>query len=181
MSIAGPESAGLLYLAQRITSIPVGLIGGNLSRVVLGEAPKQLRQGKIFEFTSKIMRNLFLVAIVPAILGMYLAPYLAGLVFGNDWIDVANIVVYLIPAALLQFCVSPVSTVLHVREKQALAMVLQFIGLGLQVGGVILVYSAGWGDPIVGLAVGAALYYAIYGMVVLGVAKSPCLDARQLV
>ena len=167
LSISGAEVAGLFYLAQRITNIPVGLIGGQLSRVFVGEAPRQLREGILFSFTARIMRTLFLVALGPAILGMLFAPSVANAAFGDEWSPVADMLILLIPAALLQFCVSPVSTALHVRSRQAISLILQLGGLFWQIGAVLLCAKTGIAEPITGFAIGSAIHYAIYSIVVL--------------
>lgn len=169
--ISGAEVAGLFYLAQRITSIPVGLIGGQLSRVFIGEAPMQLREGTLFRFTAKLMSVLFLATLVPSILGVLFAPHLADAALGDEWAPLADMLVLLIPAAFLQFCVSPVSTVLHVRSRQATSLVVQFGGLFFQIGAVLLCAQTGIAEPVTGFAIGSAIHYAIYAIVVLIAAR----------
>lgn len=172
LSISGAEVAGLFYLALRITNIPVGLIGGQLSRVFVGEASRQLRQGTLFSFTAKLMRTLFLVALGPAILSILFAPYVANAAFGDEWSRVADMLILLIPAALLQFCVSPVSTALHVCSRQATSLILQLGGLFWQVGTLLLCAKTGIAEPITGFAIGSMIHYAIYSVVVLLVVRN---------
>jgi len=166
-SLLGAEAAGFLYLAQRLTRIPVGLIGSNLSRVFIGEAPRQLKNNSLSEFTFRLWRTLFLIGIVPAIIAVLIMPALTEILFGSEWSATADIVVMLIPSVFLQFCVMPISTSLHVLSKQAVALVLQATGLVLQVGSIIIAFYTEMVNPITGLAIGATVYYVIYTVTVI--------------
>ena len=167
----GAKTAGLLYLAQRVTQIPVGLIGSNLSRVYIGEAPRQLAKGAFFRFTFRIWWGLLLAGLPAVLLAGLAMPYLSSALFGPKGEEVGHIVILLLPATLLQFCIMPVSTALHILSKQAIALTLQASGLVLQVGAILLALRIERLDPIAALAVGAALHYLIYNVTVLTAAR----------
>ena len=166
-SLSGAETAGLLFFAQRLTLIPIGLIGSNLSRVYLGEAPKQLANGNLHTFTMKLWRTLFFIGLGPVLLGAVSAPLLTETLFGAEWSSASGIIVVLLPSAFLQFCVAPLSTALHVLGKQAVAMALQAFGLFAQVGSILAAYAVGLENPIVGLALGATVYYAVFTITII--------------
>ena len=169
---SGPEDGGFLYLAQRITSIPIGIIGGNLSRVYLGEARKQLVAGTLFAFTKRMMRTLLLFALGPFLIVFFGAPFAFERYLSADWANSVGVLQLILPAAFLQFCVVPVSTVFHVRSRQFAIMLLQACGLILQVGPILICFWTGLADPITGLAVGAVVYYSMYVAATYLVARS---------
>lgn len=170
-SLSGPEAAGLLFLAQRLTSIPVGLIGSSLSRVYIGEAPKQLAIGNLHSFTMRLWRSLFFIGIGPMLLGVIYTPLLTEKILGAEWFSASDFIALLLPAAFLQFCVVPISTAFHVLERQAVAMGLKALGLILQVVSILTAYSVGLDNPIIGLAVGTTIYYAVFTITVLWTTK----------
>lgn len=165
-SLLGAEAAGLLFLAQRLTAVPVALISGNLSRVYIGEAPEQLASSNLHAFTVGLWRKLFLIGLGPALLITISAPLFTEIIFGAEWSSAGNIIAMLTPAVFIQFCVIPISTALHVLKKQAFAMMLQAFGLVAQIGSLLWAYFSGVAEPLLGLAVGAALYYFAYTMTV---------------
>jgi O-antigen/teichoic acid export membrane protein len=167
VALVGIEAGGLLYVAQRLTSIPVGLISGNLSRVYLGEAQERERQKTLFAFTAKLLMLLFLTALPVAIAIFLFAQPLSTLLFGTEWARAALYLSWLVPAALLQFAVVPVATVLYVRSKQLVALLLQMSGCVLQVGSIWFCHITGIIDPVLGFAIGSAIHYALYFIVVL--------------
>lgn len=171
VALAGIETGGLLYVAQRLTSIPVGLISGNLSRVYLSEAPERERQKKLFGFTVKLLVSLFLAALPVAIIIVLFAQPISAILFGTEWSGAALYLSWLVPATLLQFSVVPVATVLHVKSKQLVALLLQLSGFVLQVGSIWFCQVTGSLDPILGFAIGSAIHYALYAIVVLFCAR----------
>jgi O-antigen/teichoic acid export membrane protein len=170
-SFSDVKTAGFLFLAQRLTSIPVGLVSGNLSRVYIGEAPIQLANGSLHTFTTKLWRTLFFLGIGPMLLGMISAPLLTERFLGAEWSSASVYIMMLLPAAFVQFCVVPLSTALHVLSKQAVAMVLKVFGLVAQVGSLLVAYAVGLENPIIGLAVGATVYYIVFTLVILHATK----------
>ena len=173
ISLVSVEAGGLLFLAQRFTSIPVGIIGGNLSRVFIGEAPERMRRGELFSFTRRLMTWLFLGALPFAAIAVVVALNTPREWLASEWASTLWYFAILVPGALIQLAVVPVSTVLILRNMQFIAMCLQLSGLCLQVGAVLTGHYSRLFDPIEGFAIGMALHYAIYAIVVLFVARAP--------
>jgi O-antigen/teichoic acid export membrane protein len=170
-ALSGPEMAGMLFLAQRLTSIPVGVIGGSLSRVYIGEAPKQFANGNLHLFTLKLWRSLFFIGLGPMLLGMIYAPLLTERILGSEWFSASGFIVLLLPPAFLQACVVPISTAFHVLKKHALATGLKAVGLIFQVTSILTAYSVGLKDPVVGLSVGITAYYFLFTIIVLNTTR----------
>jgi len=172
ISISGPEAGGILFLAQRVTSIPVGIIGGALSRVYLGEARSQLAAGTLLSFTGKMVRNLFLMAAMPFLIMFFGAPLIFDAYLSSEWSGAARVLQLILPAAFIQFCIVPVSTVFHLKSRQFEIMMIQVCGLVLQVGSIVFCFLTSIAEPIVGLAVGSAIYYTVYAICIYLVARS---------
>lgn len=170
-AISGPETAGVLFLALRVLSIPVALVAGNLSRVYLGEAPKQQEKGNLWGFTWGIWKTLFAISIVPAIIGFFVLTDVLTILLGPEWVGVSNIILIFLPSVLLQFCVVPVSCCLAIKGLMYRSLTLQIFGLISQVGGIYAAYYLGNIDPIQGLAFGAFLFYVVYTATVLWSSK----------
>ena len=113
------------------------------------------------------MRRLFLIGIGPIVLAAMLSPWLFPLIFGKDWARAGIIVCWLAPWMLLQLVVSPVSLALHVTNKQALAMILQFFGLVLRSGAVIWASFFWQHGLVLAFSVSSGLFYLLYSGVVL--------------
>jgi O-antigen/teichoic acid export membrane protein len=170
-AVVSQQEAGLMLLAQRVTSIPVGLLGGSISRVYLAEATQKQSEGRLGEFTRRIMLTLLKIGLGPFLLLAVAAPILFQYIFGEEWIRAGTMVTWLVPYMLLQFVASPVSTILHATGNQAMAMVLQLFGFSLLIGSILL--TAKIGSPYVfeSFAVAAIIYYLSYIGVIMFLAR----------
>lgn len=172
IAVSGVEVGGVLYIAQRITTLPIGFIGGSLSRVYLGEARHKSSSGELFAFTRKLMLALLGVAVV-LFSSIYLAVEVLQQLFPSDkWDGVGDVVACLVPASFMQFCVVPVSTIFAVKSKQYISLLVQASGLILQVGAIVICFIFELADPIAGLGIGAFFYYLIYATCAYRVAKN---------
>ncbi|MCC7320674.1 MAG: oligosaccharide flippase family protein [Rubellimicrobium sp.] len=163
---AGTE-AGFLLLAQQVMAAPMSLLGSSISQVYVSRAPEALRDGRLAPFTLSILRRLIQIGIGPLILAGILAPILFPLVFGTGWTRAGEIVSWLVPWMALQFLASPISMALHVTGRQSWAALLQVGGLILRIGFTLTVPLFVANGYVIGLAVSAAIFYAIYTWVVL--------------
>ncbi len=161
----GPE-AGFLMLAMRILSVPVSLLGVSVQQVYLSEAPQQFREKNLQSFTRKIQANLAKVGVLPLLTLGLLAPLLMESIFGAGWERAGWIILWLTPAYILQFVVSPISVALHVVNRTAYASMLQGFGSILRVGAVGV---AGIWYPnylVEFYAISGVVFYALYYLVV---------------
>lgn len=131
----GPE-AGFLMLAMRVMGVPMGLIGASVGQVYLAEAPQKLRDGTLLTFTRKTMWILLKTGGIPLVLVGMVSPFVFGPIFGAEWERAGILVAWMTPWFLLQFVVSPVSTVLNISGHFERAMFLNLAGLILRIAGV---------------------------------------------
>lgn len=166
-AVVNKQEAGFMLLAQRVTSIPVGLIGGSISRVFLAEAAQKKIENRLAPFTRKIMLNLVRIGVVPFVVLALLAPVLFPLIFGNGWTRAGEMVTWMVPYMFLQFVSSPVSTILHATGNQFTAMILQLVGFSLLIGSIVIAASVDAMRAFEYFAIAAFIYYSIYLAVIL--------------
>lgn len=166
--------AGFLMLAMRLLSAPMGLIGGAVAQVYLAEASEKYHEGVLQKFTHRTIFSLFKVGLPALLFAGVAAPFLITLIFGDEWQRTGILIAWMAPWFLMQFITSPVSMALHITHSQKTAMVLQFFGLILRVGSV-LIAGFYFNEYIAEIyAISGFVFYALYLFVVLFV-----LDKKQ--
>lgn len=164
-----PAELGQLLLATRIIGLPMSLLGTSVAQVFLAEAPSRLRAGTLQAFTRSTMWAMVKTSALPMLAVGVLSPLVFPVLFGSAWARAGEIVAWLVPAYVLQFASSPVSTVLHVTGHLRLAMALQAFGFAIRLGLVWLALAQWPGWSIEAYAVAGAVFYGSYCLVVLGV------------
>jgi len=167
----GPE-AGFLFLAMRLLGMPARIIGASVAQVFVVEAPTKLRNGGLYGLTVKTVRSLLLIGALPMLLAAVLAPPLFPVIFGPEWERAGWLVTWLAPSFLLQFAVSPVSSLLHVMGRLQLAMWLHAVSLVVRVGVVILAGLYATHFIPESFAIASAVINLLFIAIVLSVAKS---------
>ncbi len=161
-TLAGAAEAGALFLAQRIVSIPIGLIGGNISRAYLGQATAKNKENKLGQFTRTIIWALLKFGIIPCSLIMFLSPIVFPWVFGPEWIRAGVMVQWLAPAIFFQFLASPVSTIFAATKRQATAFFLQLYGFISIIGALYISEYFFWLSAFQAFAISLTFYYIAY-------------------
>lgn len=137
-SLSSQAEVGYLMLAMKLMQIPMSLIGTSVSQVYFSRAVDESREGKLGEFTAKVIGQLAKVGIGPLIFIGMVSPTLFSHVFGVQWNRSGELVAWMTPWFILQFLASPVSMSLHITSSQRTALILTVFGLLLRVG---LLYS----------------------------------------
>jgi O-antigen/teichoic acid export membrane protein len=177
----GPE-AGFLSLAMFIIQAPMGLLGTAIGQVFLSRAPQEHRLGQMGIFTTGILGGLLKVGVGPLIFGGLLAPDLFTKVFGEDWRRAGILMAWMTPWFVMQFLASPVSTALHVVNRQRAALLLQLFGVVIRVAAVYGASLFATGAISEAYAVSGFVFYLVYLLVVLnvvGVSASGLLDESR--
>lgn len=163
---AGSE-AGFLLLAQQVMAAPMALLGSSISQVYVSRAPEALREGRLAGFTLSMLKRLIQIGVGPLILAGLLAPMVFPYVFGLQWDRAGEIAMWMVPWMVLQFLASPISMGLHVTGRQSWAAALQIAGLVFRVFVALALPLFIANGHVIGLALGAALFYAAYLTVIL--------------
>ncbi|AMT96344.1 MULTISPECIES: oligosaccharide flippase family protein [Psychrobacter] len=164
--------AGFLMLAMRLLSAPMSLIGGAVGQVYLAEASEKNYEGKLRQFTYNTVTALAKIGTPPILFAGVAAPFLIPVIFGEEWQRTGMLIAWMSPWFLMQFITSPVSMALHINNNQKIAMCLQFFGLFLRVGGVVIA-GLYFNDYIVEIyALTGLVFYFIYLCIVLLMLKN---------
>jgi O-antigen/teichoic acid export membrane protein len=157
------SEAGHLLLASRVIGGPMSLIGMAVSQVFFSRASDEHRSGQLGRFTGEILSILYKFGVGPILFIGLTAPFLFPLLFGDRWSRAGVIVLWMTPSFFLQFLVSPISMVPHVKGRQADALWLQVLGLVLRVGGVAAAAALGHSPRIVeAYAISSTVFYVVY-------------------
>ena len=177
--LVGNAELGFLILAMRIMQAPMSLVGTAVSQVYYAQAVVEHRDGRLPEFTSRIVEGLIKFGVGPLIFFGLVAPSIFGLVFGEQWQRAGVLVAWMTPWFVLQFVTSPVSMAFHVTSNQKRAVVLQLVGLVLRVSAVLVIATlAADRFAVEAFAVSGAVFYLIY---LLAIKKAVDVPARLLV
>ena len=161
-AVNSSSEAGFYMLAQRVLSVPIGLLGRNISRVYIVEASNQKKKGTLGKFTRKIIRNLTLVSFIPFLILGVISPYMFPLVFGDSWESSGMMVTWMVPFMFLQFIATPVATILHITKNQKMAFLLQLFGFILLIGAIILAIFIDKEHAFEFFAIASFVYYLTY-------------------
>lgn len=162
----GPE-AGFLSLAMFVIQAPMGLLGTAIGQVFLSRAPQEHRLGRLDVFITGILGGLLKVGVGPLIFGGLLAPNLFTKVFGEDWHRAGILMAWMTPWFVMQFLASPVSTALHVLNRQRAALLLQLFGLVTRVAAVYGASLFAVGAISEAYAISGFVFYSVYFLVIL--------------
>lgn len=133
-SIYGLSTAGAYALAQRTLGMPLMLIGSAFSDAYRQSAAKSLaEEGSFWRVSVKTLRTLGLIAILPTVLCVALAPWLFPLVFGVQWALTGEIVQMLALVYFFRLVVSPLSYNYYMANRHSEDLVLQCLSFAASV------------------------------------------------
>jgi len=140
--------AGFIFLAERVVSRPLAIIGTSILQVFVGEAGKTIASDPALlkrRFHQLVTRQ-FALAVAWILLANLMAILLFPTLFGEDWREGVPYLEAISGAYLAQAVVLPVFHTLQLLERQRMAAAWQVGRLVLTVGvfsaGVALDYSA---------------------------------------
>lgn len=168
---SGPE-AGFLLLAMRSLSTPVAMVGSAVSQVYLTHASREMRNGSLRQYTTRVVLRLARLSIIPLIFIALVAPWIFELAFGEEWRRAGEIVIWMTPWFVLKLLSSPVSMVMHVKLRQKAMFGLTTFGMALRITSVLVAVQY-FPKLIVELyAVSGAFFYLVALIVFLRAAHS---------
>ena len=128
----GDLAVGFFALVQRIVGVPMKLLGASIADVYIGEVASLREKPKeIVSILNKIVIRLVIIGFLPFIISYLYAPFLFGVVFGDDWKIAGEYLKILSLMYLVQFSIFPITQTLEVLGKQKLEMLWQFLRGGL--------------------------------------------------
>ena len=168
-------TAGLFFITHRVLSLPVSLISQSMSPAFYEQLVTIRREGG--DETGSIVQTflvLLALALVPTILLAVLAPWLFGMVFGEEWVQAGQFARAMLCKYVMLFCVFPITQVFFVYEKQHYGMAWHMGFLFVTVAATCV--CATLGGPmagVVGYAVSGAMMYVLVLVVALNWSGCP--------
>ncbi|MFO1022636.1 MAG: oligosaccharide flippase family protein [Planctomycetales bacterium] len=128
-SMFGTAGAGLFGMSQRLTAVPVSLIGNSLGQVFYADLASRRHEighhRKRFREMSMILAG---IGVVGALL-LLLAPYWAGPLLGRRWYEAGAVIAAMAPMLLGRIVVAPVARTYFVYGKQHVLLMLDLFRL----------------------------------------------------
>lgn len=166
--VAGPD-VGLLLLAARVMTAPMGLIGGAVAQVYLSKATEEKLAGRLDSFTANVIGGLIKTGVGPLVFVGAVAPLVFPIAFGQQWARAGAFVTYMTPWFVMQFVTAPVSMAFFVLERPNAALTLHLFGLMLRVGAVFFAVLVLETAVVETYAAAGFIFYFVFFLVVVKV------------
>lgn len=164
--IIGPE-VGYLILAMKILGIPMGLLGSSFAQVYISNAPAYYAKNELYLYSITIIKKIFKLIIIPFIGLAVVSPFIFGYVLGDQWKDLGEYIVWMIPWYFMQMLVSPISMSLHIINEQKIALLLQILGLLIRIGGLLFCLFFYKEKAIAYYIFSGFIFYFLYFLIVI--------------
>lgn len=136
-------TAGLFFLAQRATALPMALVGQAVAQVYLGEASRIGETDQRRALFVKTARGLAAVALPTALVVALAAPWAVDLVLPSSFSPVGEYARIMAPLIFAQLIMSPLSHTLIVTERQDLQLAWDVTRLVLSLGAIVVAGAIG--------------------------------------
>lgn len=131
--LLGSVITGFYGFSFRMLKAPSALVSGAVYQVFYQRAVELNNKGQsIRPQLTRLYIQLFLLAIVPFGLLMFIGPDVFALVFGEKWRAAGTISAIIAPWLLFNFVSSPAACLTSVKEKQAQALFLVLVDVTLK-------------------------------------------------
>ena len=139
-ALYGTQVGGWYALADRVSRVPLTLVGTAVGQVYLSRAALLAREApqRLLVLYLRATRHLLVVGVVLVALTATLAPVVFPPVFGPGWRNAGTYVALLSAMLVAQFVFNPLSQTLYVLEKQSLVMALDTLRAFVAVGALTL-------------------------------------------
>ena len=164
----GTEVGGQYALAERVLYLPLTLVAGAVGQVFVAEAARLAREdpNALRGLFRRTTWSLARMALLPAVVIAIGAPFLTGLVFGEEWREAGLFVTILVPMFYVTFVTTATGNILFIVERQGLHLAREILRLALLGGSVVaasLLDLSTIGTLIV-LSVAGCGNYLLYGL-----------------
>jgi lipopolysaccharide exporter len=140
----GPQEAGYFTLVQRVLMVPLVLVGSSVADTFHARISSYSRETprQVVPFFLRTAGVLLAFGVGPGVLLMMFGQAVFSWVFGEEWATAGLLVTAMVPLALAQLVVSPLSRVVFVFQGQELKLVYDVFSLLATLGIFIMAYSS---------------------------------------
>ncbi len=167
--IYGANALGVYFLVYRVFIAPVGLLNMAVSKVMLKELSDRVKNKvnimPLFINTSIVLAC---IAIFYLMIMLYMSTYVS-LIFGDEWRVAKPVLKILAPSIAITLCVSPLSAIFMLLNRNAVDFVWQLFYIIFTVG-IIYVFRHGlFINMLTYLIMAWVFLYSIYWVLMYGV------------
>lgn len=118
----GIEATGQLALALMALALPVALLGQTMGQAYYAEIARigKSQPKKLTQVTKQVVKNLFMLGLLPCLMLTLFAPGLFEIAFGQQWREAGELAKILSIYIVFQFASGPVASVFSVLKKERL-------------------------------------------------------------
>lgn len=130
-----PEISGQFSLVERTISLPLAMLVTSISQVFMADFSRLVREdpAQLAPLFRRLVRNLVVMALVPAVILFVICPPLYRIVFGSEWALAGQLAQLMIPAYALIFVIGGVNMTLMLLGRQVLQTVWEIARLACMV------------------------------------------------
>lgn len=131
-SFYGATKAGVVFLITKLVAVPISLLGQSLSVSYVGKISTKLEEKDYLDIHRAIKKMIVYLSLSSTLIFLIFSlflKYYSSLIFGDEWGDIANIFIYLIPAYISQVTFSSFSQSLNVFGMQKIQLLWDFVRL----------------------------------------------------
>lgn len=136
-ALFSPAAAGLYFLATRVLSMPMQILGQEIAKVFFSGAAQAHREGGLGPLVARIHARLAHIGMPPTLVLLIAGPEIFGQIFGPEWREAGVFAQWLTPWLYLVFITSPLVSLFEVLDRQAAGMAYQGVLLVVRVAAVI--------------------------------------------
>ncbi|MCB0261888.1 MAG: oligosaccharide flippase family protein [Calditrichaeota bacterium] len=159
----GADVVGLYMLANRLSVIPISLVGTSVSQVYFQAASEAFNTNpsELNKIYQKTIRKLSLIGLIPTAAIFFLAPLLVGFIYGAEWTSAGVYMKIIIIGIYFRFVNSPISTTFSIIDRQELGLVLVAISVIIRF--VAMYIFRDTAEQILwALSISSAIFYAVF-------------------
>lgn len=134
LSLYGATEAGHYAVVGRVFALPLSIIGSSVADAFHSRAAEIVRSGgRATGLMRRTLMSLFSIAIAPGAVVYLTGPDLFAFLLGAEWYTAGALAAAMTPWVIAQFCISPISRLVLVYNRQALKLVYDVFALALNI------------------------------------------------
>ncbi|MFP4698565.1 MAG: lipopolysaccharide biosynthesis protein [Eubacteriales bacterium] len=118
----GSSTVGLFGLANSVVHLPLSLIGSSIGQVFYAEAADigKSNPNRLKVLSSRLIKNLALIGLLPLIALLILGPWLFSIVFGSEWYEAGVYARLIAVMVYFHLLITPFGRIMEIFERQSI-------------------------------------------------------------
>ena len=130
----GAIAIGEFSQAQRISSAPMALLSTSIANVFYINAHSQEKEHRLANYTKGFFTILITLGLINIIGSVALGQQVVDIFLGEDWGVNANIITLAGAAAIVRYCISPITSIFAITHKSSRSLRWQILYLTTTLG-----------------------------------------------